>query len=159
MPVDWPFANQLHLASIIRMDQVMEISTVISATGSFIKFAGKMIADLKRQELARIDAELLNLKKTQLTEKLDEFKRELETAVTQEKARAEQDLISRGLSNTTVRQSTLRAIEREADNQVEKATREYNRTMEKIALLEGKVNKQAQSWWKKVLRFFRLHRG
>lgn len=136
----------------------MEISTVISATGGFIKFAGEVNADLKRQELARIDAELLNLKKTQLTEKLEEFKRELETAVTQEKARAEQDLISRGLSNTTVRQSTLRAIEREASDQVEKATREYNRTMEEIALMERKVHEQAQSWCKKILRSIGLAR-
>ncbi|HEV3384204.1 MAG TPA: hypothetical protein VG097_05280, partial [Gemmata sp.] len=80
----------------------MEISTVISTTGGFVKFAGEVIADLKRQELARIDIELLNLKKTVLMEKFEEFKSELVTAVNQEKGRTEQDLISRGLSNSTV---------------------------------------------------------
>ena len=137
----------------------MEISTVIATTGSFIKYAGEVIADLKRQELATIDRELLNLKKTVLTEKLEESKAELEASVKQEKARAVQDLISRGLSNSTVRDSTLRAIEQDASNELTKASREYNRTMEEIALLERKVNEQARSWWAKILGFFRLRRA
>jgi hypothetical protein len=136
----------------------MEISTVISTTGSFIKFAGEVIADLKRQELARIDAALLNLKKTVLTKKFEEFKSELETAVKQEKACKEQELISRRLSNLTVRDSLLRGIEQDASNEVTKALREYNRTMEEIALMERKLNEQAQSSWKKLLRFFGLRR-
>lgn len=137
----------------------MEISTVISTTVSFVKFAGEVIADLKRQELARIDADLLGLKRTVLTEKLEEFKSNLAVAVKQEKARAEQGLISRGLSNSTVRDSTLRAIDQDASNEVTRASREYNRTMEEIALLERKVNEQAQSWWRKVLRFLGLRRA
>lgn len=137
----------------------MEISTVVSATGTFVKLAGEIIADLKHQELARIDGDLLNLKKTVLTEKFEEFKSELETAVTQQKARAVQDLVSRGLSNSTVRDTKLRAIEQDASYEVTRASREYNRTMEEIALLERKVTEQAQSWWKKLLCFFRLRRA
>jgi len=41
---------------------------------------------------------LLNLKRNQLSEKLDDFKSQLDSAAKQEKARAEQDLISRGLA-------------------------------------------------------------
>jgi hypothetical protein len=43
---------------------------MISLTGGFFKFVGEVIADLKRQELATIDVDLLNLKKTQLAENL-----------------------------------------------------------------------------------------
>jgi hypothetical protein len=139
--------------------QVMEISTVISTTANFMKFAGEIIAGLKRQEFARIDAELLNLKKTLLTERFEEFKSELETAVKHEQARAEQDLISRGLSNSTLRSSILRGIEQDASNEVAKGSREFNRTMEEIALLERKLNEQAHTSWKRVLRFFGVGRA
>ena len=47
----------------------------------------------------------------------------------QAKAKAEQDLISRRLANTTVRQSSLRAIENDTATELEKATREYNRAI------------------------------
>lgn len=130
----------------------MDTTTLISLTGTFLQTVGEVVADLKRQELARLDVELLHLKRTQLAEKLDDFKRELDTAVKQEKARAEQDLVSRGLANSTVRQSMLRAIEQDASTELEKATREYNRAIEEIAILEQKVNAQARPWWKKILR-------
>jgi len=113
----------------------METSTVIALTGGFFKFVGEVVADLKRQELATIDADLLNLKRTQLAEKLEDFKSDLDAAVKREKGRAEQDLISRGLANSSIRQSALWAIERDASNELARASREYNRAIEEIALL------------------------
>jgi hypothetical protein len=138
----------------------MDTSTLIAVTGSFLKFVGETLADVKRRDLGSVDAELLKLKRTELAEKLEEFKSSLEAAVRQEKARAEQDLISRGLSNTTVRESTLRAIENDASDELEKATREYNRAIEEIALLERKVEMQNRAqWWEKALRWCGLYRG
>jgi len=128
----------------------METSTVIALTGGFFKFVGEVVADLKRQELATIDADLLNLKRTQLAEKLEDFKSDLDAAVKREKGRAEQDLISRGLANSSIRQSALWAIERDASNELARASREYNRAIEEIALLERKVKEQARPWWKKL---------
>ncbi|MHC4179183.1 MAG: hypothetical protein ACYSWU_16845, partial [Planctomycetota bacterium] len=127
-------------------------STIIALTGGFFKFVGEVVADLKHQQFAMIDAELLNLKRTQLAEKLEDFKSDLAAAAKEEKGRAEQDLISRGMGNTTVRESTLRAIEQDASKELERASREYNRAIEEIALIERKVNEQARPWWKKLFR-------
>lgn len=130
----------------------MDTPTLIALTGGFFKSVGEVLADLKRQELATIDADLLKLKRTQLDEKLEDFKSDLEAAAKVEKGRAEQDLISRRLANSSIRQSTLRAIEHDASKELERALREYNRAIEEIALLERKVNEQARPWWKKLFR-------
>src|SRR5262249_15770418 len=100
-----------------------------------------------------IDADLLKLQRDLLSEKLEEFKSSLAATVTQEKGKAEQDLISRRLSNTTVRHSTLQAIERDAATELEKASREYNRAIEEIALIERRLEIQNRPpWWRKLLR-------
>jgi hypothetical protein len=89
-----------------------------------------------------------------LAEKLEQFKSELDNATNKEKARTEQDLISRGLANTSVRQCSLRAIENDAATELERATREYNRAIEEIALMERKLEVQNRlPWWKKVFRW------
>ena len=139
----------------ISSDGIMDTSTIISfisLTGNFLKFVGETLADVKRQDLANVDAELLKLKRRVLAENLEEFKSNLNAAANQEKAKAEQDLISRGLASSSVRQSSLRAIENDAAKEVERATREYNRGIEEIALIERKLEVQKRPpWWKKVL--------
>ena len=138
----------------------MDTSTIISLTGGFLKFVGETLADVKRQDLANVDAELLKLKRRVLAENLEEFKSNLNAAANQEKAKAKQDLISRGLANSTVRQSSLRAIENDAAKEVERATREYNRAIEEIALIERKLQVQKRPpWWKKVLGWLRPSRS
>jgi phage-related minor tail protein len=130
----------------------MDTSTVIALTGSFLKFVGETLADLKARQIAQIDVDLLRLKRSKLSEALEDFKSKLPTAVTQEKARVEQDMISRGLANTTIRTSTLQAVERDANDRVETATREYNRAIEEIALLERRVTELTRCpWWKRLL--------
>jgi hypothetical protein len=136
----------------------MDTTTVIAITGSFLRSVGEIIADVKRQDLASINLDLLRLKRTQLAEKLDDFKSQLVAAVKQQKGRVEQDLISRGLGNTTVRGSMLRAVERDASTEVDRATREYNRAIEEIALLERKVTEQSRRWWRTLLRCCRTSR-
>ena len=130
----------------------MEVSALIAVTAPFFKVVGEIVADLKRQELASIDTELLRLKRTVLAEKLGEFESNLATAATREKAQAVQSLISRGLANTTIRESELRSIDKKAADESEKAHREYNRAIEEIALMERKLAEQAIPWWKKLLR-------
>src|SRR5262249_9035935 len=106
-----------------------------------------------KRDLADIDAELLNLKKRELAEKLAETLVELEASVTKKKGAAVQDLINRGLGNTTVKESVLRAIDQDAVRDREKAIREYGRATEEIALLERKLYVQSQTWWRKLLRW------
>ncbi len=138
----------------------MNASSVITLTGGFLKFVGEALSDVKRQDLANVDVELLQLKRMVLAEKLEEFKSNLDAAARHEKAKAEQDLISRGLANSTVRQSSLRAIENDAATELDRATREYSRAIEEIALIERKLEVQnGPPWWKKVLRCLRCSRA
>lgn len=136
----------------------MDTPSIISVVGNFLKFVGEVVADLKRQDHARLDLELLRLKRQMLAERLEEFNSNLEVAIQREKACAEQSLISRGLGNSTVRESSLRAIVRDAAAQSEKAHREYNRAIEEIALLERKIQEQMVPGWKKLLRVFGFYR-
>ncbi|CAN5404132.1 hypothetical protein BH11PLA2_BH11PLA2_27840 [soil metagenome] len=138
----------------------MNTSTIISLSGGFLKLVGEVLADVKRQDLASVDAELLRLKRKVLAEKLEEFKISLDTSANREKSETEQNLISKGLANSTVRQSSLRAIERDAATELERATREYNRAIEEIALIERKLEMQNRPpFWKKVLRRFGFFKG
>jgi hypothetical protein len=130
----------------------MNTTTLVSIAGKFMEAVGEVLADIKRRDIATIDVDLLNLKRTVLRERLQDFKSELITASQKEKARAEQDLISRGLSNSTVLPGQLRAIEQDAATGLEKALREYNRAIEELALIEQKINAQAKPWWKRLCR-------
>ena len=65
----------------------MDTSTIISLTGKFLKFVGETLADVKRQDLANVDAELLKLKRRVLAENLKEFKSNLNAAANQERRR------------------------------------------------------------------------
>ena len=52
----------------------MDTSTLVTLSGSFFKSVGEILADLKRQDIARIDVDLLHLKRTVLSEQLEDFK-------------------------------------------------------------------------------------
>ncbi len=128
----------------------MSISTVVSITTAFIKFTGEVLAELKRQEQAQIDVALLNLKRSGLAEELEDCKAKIEAAVVQAKSQAWQDLINRGLANTTVRDSQFRTIDQDAANELHKATREYNRAIETIALLEKQVKTRSKGFLRRI---------
>jgi hypothetical protein len=75
----------------------MNLSTVVTVTGPFVKFIGDALAEVKRQRLADIDLDVLRLHRTNWAEKLEECKEMLQRSIIEEKGRAKQDLISRGL--------------------------------------------------------------
>jgi hypothetical protein len=169
--IDWNFINRRNLTGLVpdeldalfspaleKGSVVMQTTTVLSTSGSFFKLLAELVADLKRQELAHVDADLLRLKRQVLAERLEDFKSNLASAVKTDTSRTEQDLIFRGLGNTTVRQSAIRTIEKDAAEQSEKAHREYNRAIEEIALMDRKVQELAVPGWKKLLRIFGFYR-
>ena len=88
----------------------MEPTTVLSLTGTFLKLVGDTLDAVKRQELADVDAAWLRLKREQLSEKLDEYKADLDAAVKRDKAKVQQEHVSRGLGGSTVLQSAFRVI-------------------------------------------------
>jgi len=114
-------------------------------TGEFLKVVGEILGELKSQSLAEIDLDQLSLRRNVLSEKLDQYKADLVRKVEEEKAKAEQDMISRGLSNSSIRSSTLSGIDRDASTELERAVREYNRAIEEISLLERKVREQIRA--------------
>lgn len=130
----------------------MDTSAIIATTSNFMKFVGEELANVKRRDLANVDSELLRLKRRTLSEKLEDFKSKLEDATRKEKAAVEADLVRRRLASSTVLYSQFGAIERDAATELERGTREYNRAIEEIALVESKVEIQnRRPWWKKVL--------
>jgi hypothetical protein len=129
----------------------LDTAKIIAISGGFIQFVGGVLADLKRQELSQIDIDLLRLKSTQLGEKLDDFKRDLAAAVKDEKGHALQDLISRGLANSSLRETKLRSIEEEAKTQLDRAQREHDHAIEEIALMEKRIKTENRPAWKRFI--------
>lgn len=129
----------------------MELETVTSLTNRFFKYAEEMIADLKSRKLSKRDADLLQMQLTELTEKFDTFKSDFDAAVRQGKARAAQETFSQGLANTTAMQNTLLAIEKNANNEMEKASRAHSHAVKEITQLKREVNERSQTWWRKLL--------
>jgi hypothetical protein len=121
-----------------------------SLTPTFIKLVGQVLADVKRRDLATINADLLRLKRDSLNDGLRKFKASLEVSVKQQKVKAAQGHISRGLGKTPIPRSTFAAIENHAAHQMVEATREYNRAIEEIALLEKKIALRSRPWWKRL---------
>jgi hypothetical protein len=125
----------------------------LAILSKFITFVGDTLADLKRREVADIDLELLGLKRRALAEKLAEAETELQAEVTRKQGAALQDLITRGLANSTVKDSVFRGIERDASSDLEKMAREHGRATEEIALLERKLRVESQAQWRRFLRW------
>jgi hypothetical protein len=99
-----------------------------SLTVPFYKSVAQVLDELKRQEAARIDIELLNVKRKTLAEKRDEL-------LAGAKAASQKD----------------KAHEKDWADQIEVCMREYNRAIEEIATMERRL-KKSRPWWKRLLR-------
>jgi hypothetical protein len=122
-----------------------------SLTATFINLVGQVLDDVKRRDLATVNADLLRLKRESLRDELAKLKASVAASVKKQKAKAEQAHFSRGLGTATVLLSTLAAIDSRAAHQMGEATREYNRTIDQIALLEKKLAVQNRpAWWKRL---------
>jgi len=136
----------------------VESSVILGMASKFISISGEILPDLKRREIATIDADLLKLKRERMAEALEELRAEVGKAVEQKKAAIKQDLINRGLANSTVLDSKIRQTEQYAADELEKASREYSRNIEEIALLERKIAEQNKASWKKLLNLVGIRR-
>jgi len=130
----------------------MEPSTAMKLTGAFDKFTGDTLSDLKRTELATIDLDLLRLKRNVLSDRLEDLESKLQDEVKTEKGNKAAELASHGLSSSSILPSFEMAIERDANEQLALAWREYNRAVEEIALLERRVVESNCPWWKRLVR-------
>jgi hypothetical protein len=129
----------------------MEPETATSLTDRFFNYTNEMVAELKSRKLSKLDADLLQLKMTELTGRFDEFKSGFDAAAKQKKARAAQETFSQGLANTTAMRNTLQAIEKNANNEMTKASRAHSHALNELMQLKRAVNERSRGWWKKLL--------
>jgi len=105
---------------------------------------------LKRAEFANIDIDLLRLKRDTLRERLEDLEKELAAAAKLAKGNKAGELADRGLGGSTIIDSFTMGIERDANDQLAVARREYNRAIEEIALMERRIVEGRVPWWKRL---------
>ncbi|WP_442485610.1 hypothetical protein [Aeoliella sp. SH292] len=128
----------------------MDAAITTELVGAFIKFTGETLAELKRQPLTEIDLDLLRLKREILGERLQDLEKSVADAARIQKGKSRKDLTERGFAATSLVGSRDVAIDREANQQLEIARREYNRAIEEISLSEHRILKLTDSWRKKL---------
>jgi hypothetical protein len=133
----------------------MDIATITQIVGGFQKFVGETLAELKRAEFATIDLDLLRLNRDKLRERLEDMEKDLAAAVKVEKSNKAAELAERGLSNSNVLPAFVMGIERDANDQLAIARREYNRAVEEIALMERRIVESRVPCWKRAVRYVR----
>lgn len=133
----------------------MEPAIANQLVGVFVKFAGETVHELKSKPLAEIDLDLLRLKHDVLKERLADVESQVAEAVKIQKGNAIGDLSSRGLLNSSMKESTLLANDRDANQQLDNARREHNRAIEVIALMERRIREQMTPCYVRLWRLFR----
>ena len=125
----------------------MEPSIGTQLFGKFSKLAASTLAELKAKDTAELDLDEIRLKRDKLAKGLQQLEVDVEGAVRVQKDDAVADLSSRGLSNSSMKDSTFLAIDRDANKQLDEARQEYGRAIEELALLERRVRiRMVPSW-------------
>ena len=117
----------------------MDVSVSTALVGEATKFFGESLADLQRTDFARLDSELLRQKRNVLKEKLEALESKVPEQVGLEQKNNHADLSSRGLGGSSGVQAFNLAIERNANEQLDEARREYNRAISEISILEQRI--------------------
>jgi hypothetical protein len=133
----------------------MEPSVVIQLTGTFVKFVGETVAEVKRLEVAAVDKDLLRLKQKVLSERLEDLEKQMVDAVDVAKKNMAGNLASRGMANSSTMPSFILGIENDAREQLGIAWREHNRAIEEFALLERRISELSCPCWKRAWRWLR----
>ena len=145
----------------------MNVGVIIAAAGRGERFGrtSKLDQEIGGRALVMRTVELFTKREEVKTivvagspETFDEFKSDFDAAVKQEKKRAAQETFSQGLANTTAMQNTLLAIEKNANNEMEKTSRAHSHAVKEITQLNRAVNERSQIWWKKLLDLCGLSR-
>lgn len=134
------------------MSPVVIATGVVPVVAQFYDVMATVLSELKGERLAAIDLELLDLKKRQLREKYIHTTQQLACSNRHARAKSQQDLISRGLGNTTVLATHLRALDRDAKAEMISIGRDYANALHEIALTERRVRENSMPWWRRLLR-------
>src|SRR5689334_6880260 len=105
----------------------MDPTKIIQLASQFHTVAGKVLDDLKRSDLATVDLDMLNLKRSVLAEGLEDFKRALAREADLEEKNQLADLAKRGLMGSSIQLSIKNGVFRNVADVTERVHREYNR--------------------------------
>jgi hypothetical protein len=128
----------------------VDASAIVSIGTAFQTAVGGILSDLKRQEIAKIDIELLELKRKDLLHRYETFQRETLFAAEKEKLRVDGDLRARGLFNSSIRDGEHEAINQAAISQRAMADHEYHHALAEISLQERRIKELSKSWWMRL---------
>lgn len=131
----------------------MEPAIANQLVGAFVKFVGETLAELKSKAIADVDLALLRLKRDVLTERLQDLESSVTDAVKAQKGSATADVSSRGMLNSSLKDSTFSTIDRDANQQLDNARREHNRAIEEIALMERRIRERIAPCYKRLWRW------
>ena len=133
----------------------MDAGEWVSIVAPFYTAIGQVLEEFSRQTIAEIDIALLRLEREKLTEKLEDTRTAIVKAADLEKKNKIADLASRGLLGSSIRESSSNGVDTRSADVLEKMHREYNRAIEKLALLEQKVNVRNNQWWRKPAKWLK----
>jgi len=132
---------------------IMDASEWANIVSPFYLAVGRVVEEFSRKTVAEIDIELLRLEREKLTEKLDDTRVGIVKAADLEKKNVVADLASRGLLGSSMKESSQKAVDNRSADVLDKLHREYNRAIEKLALLEQKIKARNRQWWLKPFRW------
>jgi len=112
----------------------------LEVVGPFYAAVGESVEELTRRNTAEIDPDLLRLKREEIADKFEDAKSGLAKAADLAKKNAIADLSSRGLLGSSLKESSQKSIDGKATEELGKMQREYNRALERIAVLERNVS-------------------
>jgi len=131
----------------------MDADTWLKVAGPFYTAVGEVLEELTRRSIAEIDVELLTIKREELSDRLEETRSAVAKAADLEKKNAVADLIARGLGGSSLKESTVNGVDNRSAEVLDKMHREYNRAIEKVALLEHNVTVRNGQWWLRPVRW------
>ena len=129
----------------------MDADTWLEIVAPFYKAVGEAVEELSSRRVTQLDIDLLRLKREELTDRLEETRAAVAAAADLEKKNKLGDLASRTLQGSSMREISQTGVDTRSADVLEKMHREYNRGIERIALLERRV--RARLWWPLPLRW------
>jgi hypothetical protein len=108
---------------------------------------GEVVEEFSRKSIAEIDVNSLRLEREKLAEKLEDAKAAIVKAADLEKKNKVADLAQRGLLSSSMKESSSNGVDTRSADVLDKMHREFNRAIEKLALLEQKINVRNSRWW------------
>ena len=122
----------------------MDVRKLLSVTSPFYESVGRVVEEITRLSIDEMDIDFLQLRRSELTEQLENARKNLAEAAELDKKNRFAELADRGLSGSSIREAVHHNVNTEAADELETIHREYIRAIENIGLIERKINSNAE---------------